>query len=199
MFKKLLPAVGACVLPPLAAAPSFASEAQGGSAPAVEARSIADSPIPKADLKPLKATGVTATANAESSVNFYERMAVVAYNFGLYNYLTQSTSVGSQGEAPSGAKLAGVAWDHSVTRYNSEYPGSVYVELCSASPQRCFNISAYPSAWTDQFNDLDAATTKFYFKTGWMNSSKRNGPYYDALVGTGIRPFMRADLGAFWN
>lgn len=162
----------------LSITPAFASTAHASSLPAgASGRTVAQAPDP----------------------GQYERANVVGTNVNIWNFWNTSNPISGDASTPSGVKLSGVAWDHSYVTYNNSYPGSLQVQICSVSPSRCFDISRYPSAWTDAFNDLDAGTTQFVFKYRWYNSTKPNGPRYDAMFGGGITPFVRASFGAWWG
>ena len=126
----------------------------------------------------------------------YEHLNLVNNSMYIYTYWNESAKVG----APTGttaAPLAGVAWEHDTRLYNSNNPGRLEIQLCSDVPRRCYDVSAYASAYTTAYNDLNAATTKFFFQYRWFNASKPSGPIYDPLIGP-VTPRVTASVAAAW-
>lgn len=146
---------------------------------------------------PLPATTGDALAAATVAAGSYVWNNVIANTVYVWNYYTSSTTVSTNTVVPAGARFSHVGWTASATTYNTQYPGALKLRMCAIAPViRCYDVSNSPDAATTLFNDLDPATAKFVLDYAWYNASKTSG---SALVGAGIKPYIRASIDVGWQ
>lgn len=139
-------------------------------------------------------------ANAQESPGQFVEDPAYSTTATIWNFWNTSKQVGSTATLPQTVKFSGVMWRSDTYTYNTSYPGTHQVYLCSVSPDRCFNVTGVQEGWTDQFNDLPVTNTKFVLVYRYYSAKHPDGgPIYDPLVGSSIKPLLRGSLGAWWT